>query len=178
MTTPIPLALGRAETFAASIVEQLSPFCADIKIVGSIRRRCPVIGDIDIVCLPKPDGGRLLVRNRALVSSPRIMQDGPQQLLIVLDTKLGPVQVDLWFATPPDREFFVETPGNWGSLVLCRTGSQKHNVWLASQAKKKSMHWNPYKGLYDTHGGWLAGDTEESIYLKLGLDFLEPKARL
>lgn len=42
-------ALKLAETIKA----QLSPYCDKIDIAGSIRRRSSLIGDIEIVCLPK-----------------------------------------------------------------------------------------------------------------------------
>lgn len=50
-------------------------------------------------------------------------------------------------------------------------------IWLASQAKARGWHWNPYKGLYDTNGTYVAGETEESICLALGIGFIQPEAR-
>lgn len=50
--TRIPLA--QAEAIAARVVEQLAPHCLCIDVAGSIRRRRPTIGDIEVVCIPEP----------------------------------------------------------------------------------------------------------------------------
>jgi DNA polymerase/3'-5' exonuclease PolX len=44
-----------ASELAISLCVKLSPFCTKINIAGSIRRKKPIIGDIEIVCLPKFD---------------------------------------------------------------------------------------------------------------------------
>lgn len=48
----IPLA--EAQAIADDVITQLRPHCSGIKVAGSIRRMCPTIGDIEIVCLPRP----------------------------------------------------------------------------------------------------------------------------
>lgn len=48
----IPLAL--ADELAAGVVEYLESACLRIEIAGSIRRRRQDVGDIEIVCWPRP----------------------------------------------------------------------------------------------------------------------------
>lgn len=45
--------LGKAECIADEICCLLSPFCERIAIAGSIRRKRPEVGDVEIVCAPK-----------------------------------------------------------------------------------------------------------------------------
>jgi DNA polymerase (family 10) len=75
------------------------------------------------------------------------------------------IQVDLWFATDD----------TWGSHVLCRTGSQAHNVWLQRYAVALDKKWIPTHGIYS--GGQRHGATEEGIYHALGIDPIPPERR-
>jgi DNA polymerase/3'-5' exonuclease PolX len=75
------------------------------------------------------------------------------------------VQVDIWFSQPR----------SWGSLLMCRTGSVSHNVWLASGAKARGAHWDYSVGL--VLQGKTYGATEKEIYEALGVKYLVPEAR-
>ena len=46
--------LGQAETIAAKVIALLAPHCERIDVAGSVRRKRLTIGDIEIVCIPKP----------------------------------------------------------------------------------------------------------------------------
>jgi len=48
------LPLNEARMIAERVVAELEPHCWMISIAGSIRRERPTIGDIEIVCVPKP----------------------------------------------------------------------------------------------------------------------------
>jgi len=52
-TTEHRLPLHHAELLANRLVEILQPHCIQIDIAGSIRRKSPEVGDIEIVCNPK-----------------------------------------------------------------------------------------------------------------------------
>src|SRR5438876_12139133 len=90
-TTGIPLA--QAERLAAKIVTELNTFCERIEIAGSIRRRRPVVNDIDIVALPMP-GQTNALRARVLERTAPI-SDGKE---IILTRLANGVQLDLWLA--------------------------------------------------------------------------------
>ena len=76
------------------------------------------------------------------------------------------VQVDIWTASP----------ATWGTVLLCRTGSKEHNIWLAERAKRTGGHWQPHEGL-TLAGERQPADTEEAVYAALGLPFIEPRKR-
>ena len=163
--------LKQAETLAQEVVDQLAPYCTRIEVVGSIRRRKAFPNDIDILLIPANQG--LLAG--AIVTLGTKKKWGPA---IVQRTYKGQ-QVDLYFATPQ----------TWDTLLLIRTGSMASNIRLASRAKAKG--WRLYAngdGLFNGLGEkapglfWdsagkgerIAGDSEESIFLALGLPYLEP----
>jgi DNA polymerase/3'-5' exonuclease PolX len=50
------LPLADAERIAVGVMLQLEPHCEVISLAGSIRRQRPTIGDIEIVCVPRPYG--------------------------------------------------------------------------------------------------------------------------
>jgi len=166
--------LDRALPLAEKIVLELTPFCEKIQIAGSIRRQRPDVGDIDIVAIPSHRG---LMRDRMLRTHPRILKDGNSCLIVELAGRYGPIQVDLWLASAGHGDLFTPTPTNFGSLLICRTGSVSHNIFLVEHAKRMNLRWNPYWGVFDQFGKCIASETEESIFQALKLDFVPPELR-
>lgn len=75
----------------------------------------------------------------------------------------------------------VVPPASYGAALNYFTGSKDHNVALRQLALKKGYTLNEY-GLFRAtrdkrHGKSVAGETEESIYKALGLDYIEPEMR-
>ena len=163
--------LERAMQIAARIAEELTPFCHTLQIAGSIRRQRPEVGDIDIVCLPSDSHG---LRARVLKTHPRVIADGKHNLEVTLS---GGLRLDVWMAQPGQRTLFGEGGTNWGSLLLCRTGSIGHNIHLVEHAKRLGLRWNPYWGVYDGMSRCIACETEEDIFKVLKLDFIKPGDR-
>jgi DNA polymerase/3'-5' exonuclease PolX len=161
----------------------LAPFCDRLDIAGSIRRRRVEVNDIDLVLLPKP--GQLEALQRAALDGARCLSSGPENMSIELTTSPmagQPLQADLFFAQPQKQSLFETVPTNYGSLLLCRTGSKVHNIYLCQRARAADLHWNPQRGLFardprtDQHT-LLASATEEEIFTILDLDFIPPEKR-
>lgn len=165
------MTLSRAMEIGAKIADELSPFCSRLQIAGSIRRQRLEIGDIDIVCLPSDSAG---LRARVLKTHPRILANGQHNLQVELK---GGVRLDVWMAQLGQRTLFGEGGTNWGSLLLCRTGSISHNIHLVETARLLGLRWNPYWGVYDGMGRCIACETEEEIFAALKLDFIKPEDR-
>jgi DNA polymerase (family X) len=155
---------------AERIKSELAPLCEKIEIVGSIRRARPEVNDIDLVILPRDI--RELRYRLFLRTTP--VSDGPQTIITRLSN--GP-QLDIWLARPRHVDLIDTTPSNWGSLMLSRTGSKEHNIWLCEQATAMDLHWNPHVGIVDVTGKVLASETEDEIYAFLGIDVIPPAFR-
>ncbi len=58
MSTSVRRPLAEGEAIASALVADLEPYCARIQVAGSIRRRKEMVGDIEIVAIPRyePDG--------------------------------------------------------------------------------------------------------------------------
>jgi DNA polymerase (family 10) len=162
--------LDDATAKAIAVADQLRPFCAQIEIAGSIRRRRPQPGDLDFVIQPLP-GKRRYIRDRCLSWKPQVLTDGQVNLLLVVKG----VQLDIFFADEPGADLFAE-PGNFGSLLVCRTGSLEFNKWLCGEAKKRGLHWNPQRGVVQK-GKIIASHTEEAVFKALGLSWIKPEER-
>ncbi len=153
--------LARAQSLAEEIVERLNPYCQRIQIAGSIRRKKPIVNDIDLVLIPSDLWNlhsELRLLGQVKVSGQKIMR-----------VMIGNTQLDVYFA---DAD-------TWATLLLIRTGSAGNNIRLASRAQKKGMRLSAAgDGLFDENGRRIAGDTEESIYHALGLPFQAPEGRV
>ncbi len=157
------IALERAEKIANAVVKKLEPYCKKIVVVGSIRRRCPSVNDIDIVLLPSdPWNLHQEILNLSRPFKPKA--SGPK----IMRIEVSSTQVDIYFAD--------ET--TWATLLLIRTGSTENNIRLCSIAKKKGWHLAASgDGLFDEKGKRIAGDSEESIYEALDLKYQKPEER-
>jgi DNA polymerase (family 10) len=166
----ITMPLKAAEAYARKILDELAPYCERGEIAGSTRRKCPVVHDIDLVVLASDWDG---LRARALALSHEICS-GEQVFRI--ETRTG-VQVDIYRARRAFRDLLENRPTNFGSLLLCRTGSAAHNIMLCERAKAKGWHWQPHQGLFNAKNELLASETEEEIFKALGMGFVPPEQR-
>ena len=152
--------LERAQKIASEVVERLRPCCTRIEIAGSIRRRKPVVNDIDIV---------LIAKDRPCIDA-ILMQLGSVRMSgkKIARVQMEDISVDLYFATP-------ET---WAALLLIRTGSKENNIRLCTLARKRGWHLAASgDGLFDENGRRIAGDSEQSIYRALDLPWQSPEER-
>jgi len=149
--------LEEAERVAQKVVEAIRPYCKLIEVCGSIRRRKPIVGDVDIVLVPE-NGDGLLTALEELTGT---------QINLKGQFEVDGVQVDL---------FIVKEEG-WGAACMYATGAAETNIAQRALAKRKGMLLNQY-GLYDrATGRFIAGRTEEEVYEALGLEFLPPERR-
>jgi DNA polymerase (family 10) len=154
--------LGQAMPMAEEIISYLkkSGCIEKINVAGSIRRRKETIGDIDIlVTSRKPEK---VLDFFTKIRGARVIAKGPTKASISL---VNGAQVDL--RVLPPREY--------GSALLYFTGSKEHNVELRKIAIAKKMKLSEY-GLFSGNK-FVAGITEEDVYRKLGLDYIEPEMR-
>lgn len=146
---------------------------------GSLRRRRETIGDVDLICCGKsPDDGPAIAA--AFTKFPEVQKILGQGATKASVITAGGLQVDLRIV-PAD---------NFGAAMLYFTGSKEHNVKLRGLALDKEMTLNEW-GLYrlDEYEKAkkktaeaptvkpVASKTEEDVYKRLGLAFIEPELR-
>jgi DNA polymerase/3'-5' exonuclease PolX len=165
--------LIKAKTIAYEVVAKLQPFCERLELAGSIRRGKPFVHDIDIVCIPANQGQFI----QALKDMGKIEMGGEKLIRV----KLPSIDLDIYIATP----------STWATLFLIRTGSKEHNIKLCSRAKSMGMKLHAdgsglfrlveQKSIFGEvapREERIAGDTEQSIFEALKLQYLEPSKRV
>jgi len=134
-----------------------------VSIAGSLRRKKETIGDIDILASSNhpEDVMEYFVKYNDV---DRVLMKGSTKTSVVLNDNL---QVDL--RVVKDESF--------GAALQYFTGSKEHNVKMRSIAIKKGLKLNEY-GLFEKDTDrYVVGQSEEEIYNKLGLSYIEPELR-
>ena len=157
------LDLAKAQTLAKQVEETIKPLCDNLKIVGSIRRKRPTIGDVDFVAKAN-DANWSRISNTLKKS--QIICTGTALIKLNVPFEGNLFQVD----------FYRANDKNWGIQELIRTGSAEHNTWLAGYAISKSFRLRYSDGLIQD-GQVIAGKTEESVFSALGLPCPIPEER-
>lgn len=115
--------LREASTIANKIVAHISPAMSRAEVAGSIRRRKPIVGDIEIVGIPG-DRNRLL---RLLGEVGQTIKPGVPGT--VPWTPRGDARyIRLRLEEGMNLDLFLARPENWGGLFLMRTGSAADNA--------------------------------------------------
>jgi DNA polymerase (family 10) len=158
-----PLELAKAEKVALNIESSIKPLCDKIKVVGSIRRKKPFVGDCDFVILATDANWAKIVHT---LRKSKVICAGPSLIKLNYPAEEGLFQAD----------FYRATQQTFGIQMLIRTGSADHNMWLASYALIKGFRLKYSSGLLRDEVV-VAGGTEESVFEALGLPCTEPEQR-
>ena len=160
------LDLREAEKPANQIKTLVCTHCDKIEIAGSIRRQKPKVHDIDFVVVAKSDfeWQKISEELKRLKAKPNCQ--GNSVIKAFLPCENGCFQVD----------FYRAQPSTFGILLLVRTGSAEHNMWLAGCAISKGMRIKYSEGLIKD-GVAVAGETEQGVFEALGLPYPLPSER-
>lgn len=148
------------------------------KICGSLRRRCKMVHDVDMV-----------VQTNALHTSTEIddvCEKFGMEMELLTTIKPDTKNIDLLIhGMPPEFtgqlpdpiqfNVMVTTEEAWGAAIMHLTGSMKFNTMMRGRAKKMGYKLNQY-GLF--HGDeQIAGRTEGQIFRALLVEPLSPSQR-
>lgn len=146
-----------------------------VSTLGSLRRQCSTVGDIDIaVATDSPEV--VMDHFVAFPETERVIERGQHSASIIVK---GLFQVDL----------MVQPSNCFGSLLQHFTGSKQHNVMLREYALKRGLSLSEYGIRPLKEGSRLAFGTfnekesiyqfshEKDFYEALGLGFVPPELR-
>jgi DNA polymerase/3'-5' exonuclease PolX len=175
------MSLPQAQRLAEKIVTEIRPFCERVEIAGSIRRRKPTVGDIEIVCIPRhqPDlfgdpGESLLdIKLLELLKEGRLSKgrkNGDKQKEFIVPS--GGCQLDL----------FITSPDCWPVIFTVRTGSEDFTKRLVTQKNKggllpSNLHVDEGR-VWKTDEGTPLALKEEADLLALCGGWVEPWERI
>lgn len=176
---------AQAMAVALTLVELLRSACERIEIAGSLRRGKPMVGDIEIVFVPKmvevKDGlfdtkldDAAADRIEALLQwghiAKRTNKNGAYtwgaQNKLASDAKTG-IPID----------FFSTTERNWWVTLVIRTGPTESNINLIQQAALHGLKLHAYGVFTDRLGESIIPKSERHVFELAGVSYREPQSR-
>ena len=133
-----------------------------ISISGSLRRMKETIRDIDIL-VSSNNPRKVIDFFTKLEDVEKVVSKGSTKSSVRL---MDNIQVDL--RVIPDKSF--------GAALQYFTGNKSHNIALRKIAIRKGLKLSEY-GIFKGKKQ-VAGSTEEEVYKKLGLKYIEPELRI
>jgi len=155
--------LGHVLPLATEIEQALRkiPGVRHAAAAGSVRRRQETIGDLDfLVTTSKPEAAMEEFAHFREVAS--VLEHGPTKMVVRLRNGMH-------------ADLRVIDDASYGAALQYFTGSKDHNVLVRTMAIKKGLKLNEY-GLWKGKTR-IAARTEEEVYRKLGLPYIEPELR-
>lgn len=184
-----PLAL--AVRVGEELIGALAPGCDQIILAGSVRRRKPYVGDIEIVYVPKivervdPNNmfGTITVDvvddyiaalERVGAITRRLNKNGQQTF--------GPKnKLMRHVASGIPVDLFATSAASWWNYLVCRTGPSASNIEIAAAAKARGWRWTPYAAGFAVAAGLgertIAVHNERQVFELVGLPYREPWER-
>lgn len=174
LRTPYKSALAIAEY----IVEQLRPACERIEIAGSLRRKKADVGDIELVCIPKPaenllgdlyisDSGIMLALTKMGISWFMFKKNGQHFKQLIFQG----ISIDL----------FLTTPAQWGIIFMIRTGSADFSHRMVTPRSQNGLmpsNLHVKDGLLWEDDCCLQTPEEEDVFRIYGMNWIEPENRI
>lgn len=160
------------------IERTLRPVCQRVEAAGSLRRESATIGDLEIVCIPKPL--KDLFGTEIWSSDPierELRRAGFDEF-----TMNGPLYKKFFFvAYRIHIDLFITTPAQWGVIFLLRTGPAEFSRKIVTRRNKGGL----MPSRMSIHEGrcWtkdpmpLETPEEEDAFRAMGLAWIEPKER-
>jgi DNA polymerase/3'-5' exonuclease PolX len=162
----IPLA--EADHIAGGLIVQLEPHCEVISLAGSIRRRRPTIGDIEIVCVPKPyEASPLFPSGIATVVNQWEKVRG--ELPCKYTQRLLPEGIRL--------DLFMVHPDGYGLQRAIRTGSAAWCRTVLAPAWVRAGYRSEGGLLRRSDGTVVPVRTEPELFRLIGLRWVDPRDR-
>lgn len=136
-----------------------------IDYVGSLRRMKETIGDVDLLAI-SDDPKKVMDAFTEMKGVKKVISKGSTRSSIVLkELKDLDVHVDIRVIHEP----------SYAAALQYFTGSKEHNIATRKEAIKKGYKLSEY-GLFDDLKP-LPCVSEEEIYRKLGMDYIQPELR-
>jgi DNA polymerase (family X) len=140
------------------------PYVDKIDVAGSFRRKQETVGDLDFLIVSK--NPELVMNTFTKIKNVlAIIVKGKTKSSVRIKNGL---QIDL--RVVPEESY--------GAALLYFTGNKQHNIELRKLALKKGLRLNEYSLSDIKTGKIVASKTENEIYSKLGLKYIEPEKRL
>jgi DNA polymerase (family 10) len=158
----LPRAIELGETLTAGLTARGGEG-TQVQIAGSARRMADSVKDIDLIATT--------TRPAALAKSLNKLEE------IDSVSSAGKAGARARTHAGIAVDLRIAKPGQLGNLLQHFTGSGPHNAALREAAVRQGLHVSEYGILDDATGTIETHGTEEEIYRRLGLAYIEPELR-
>lgn len=165
---------------AAQLVDALKPVCERIEIAGSLRRRRPLIGDIEILVIPKFQLD--IFREPSKRSELEDLLDIWRETAVF--TKDGERYKQIRFETVGGAAYqldlFVQDTSTWGVNMMIRTGPSDFSRKMVTRRSVGGLMPDDLRvaGARVYRGGDVLQTPEEGDVFKLwGMKYIRPEKR-
>jgi DNA polymerase/3'-5' exonuclease PolX len=187
--TKVRRPLAQILPIAERLRESLEHVCERIAIAGSVRRKKPEVGDVEIVAVSK-----IVTMTRAetadIFGNAQHMEEPFDLLWARLDDwcpkecrlKWGKKYRQFMFEGV-QIDLFTSVPDGWGWALLVRTGSAEFSHSVAATLNRCGYTSKDFRIYRGRTGGQIEGDPiptpeERDVFRLAGLDYLEPERRM
>jgi DNA polymerase (family 10) len=158
----LPKALELGQALADGLTERGGEG-TEVRVAGSARRMADSVKDIDLIAVTR----RPVTLAKSLASLPEIESVASAARAGARGRAHSGVSVDVRIAKP----------GQLGNLLQHFTGSGKHNAALRETAVRRGLHVSEYGIDDDATGATTVCASEQEVYARLGLAYIEPELR-
>lgn len=168
--------LEKAREIAEEVRRHLDESCVRTEIAGSIRRRKKDVGDIEILCISRFEGGADSLDRRV---QGLMFQGVLTYRLNKLGRKVYGPKNKLMLHVPSGIgvDIFSTTEECWPVSLVVRTGGKKTNQRIAMAALQKGYHFHAYGSGFSTPSGEIVCRSEREVFEAVGLPYREPWER-
>lgn len=184
--------LTQAQNLASKIVASMREYCDRVEIAGSIRRRKPECGDIEIVAIPKQgEPTDLFQTQRENLLYRWAQQVEAENRIWWIKPGIEVTRADQVVRWPLDQhgkywrgwlvkaeiklDLFLTTPETWGATYLIRTGPAEYSQRIVTECRPN--HYFGEGKFFDRNGQFVPTPEEQSVYDALSLPFVKPEER-
>ncbi len=159
----LPQALELGEALARGLSEGAAGQGAIVRVAGSARRMADSVKDIDLIAVTKKPVAlakslRGIAEIESVSSASAVGARGRTHSGMGVDLRIG-------------------EPKQLGNLLQHFTGSGRHNAALRELAVRKGLHVSEHGVLDDEDARQRTCGTEQEVYEKLGMAYIEPELR-
>lgn len=182
--------LDRAWRLAEKLRMTLMPFTERIAIVGSVRRECSYVKDIELLFIPK-----YTIKAADLFNDKSAEMHDCADAIIntlvaqgVLAKRLNSLGHETWGKENKHArhvesgiavDFFATTADNWWNALVIRTGGVKTVLALTTGANKNGLTLHAYGDGFTNlkTGERIQTHSEREVFERAGVAYLEPTQR-
>ncbi|OUU74724.1 MAG: hypothetical protein CBC29_06235 [Methylococcaceae bacterium TMED69] len=143
-----------------AFMKALEPLCEVVTLAGSIRQQKEMIGDIDVVVIPKDDPSVFL-----------------EEVKNVIEYEYGATKKIFGMFQGRPINIFVTSKKSYGASLYQCTGPMRYNLRMRVLAKSRGFKLNEYGLFHRETGEYRAGETEQDIFDALNLTYKSPEER-